>query len=277
MNGGKTVSNKNRITAVEDAHDIIYDLFILAITIYSLVVIVFLLVWPLTFATRTLLIRVDLLICLFLAIDFFIKLFRSPNWRGYLVRQGGWLDLLGSVPIIIGPLWTAVFRIARLPRLIRIIRNLRARGPQQIRQALRSNQPKGALLLTFLIGLVMIAVAGAVVLQVEGRSPEANIHTGGDAFWWAFVTITTVGYGDHVPVTSLGRLMAGILMTIGIGIFAVMSSFLASHFFMGGDEQAVESSIQDEIKELRQENAAMSARLEDMMHVLVQLQQNKDE
>ena len=91
------------------------------------------------------------------------------------------------------------------------------------------------------------------------------------------MTITTVGYGDHVPVTSLGRLMAGILMTIGIGIFAVLTSFLASLFFVAGDEQTAESSLQDEIKELREENAAVSARLEDMMHVLVQLQQNKDE
>ena len=169
-----------------------------------------------------------LLICIFLAIDFLINLYRFPDWRDYLIRQGGWLDLLGSVPIIVGPLWTAVFRLARLPRLIRIVRDLRARSPQQIRQALRSNRPKGALLLTFLIAIVMIAVAGAVVLQVEGRSPEANIHTGGDAFWWAFVTITTVGYGDMAPKTPLGQSIASMIMILGYSIIAIPTGIVTA-------------------------------------------------
>jgi voltage-gated potassium channel len=271
------VNDQDQKSAVETTHDIIYDLFILAITIYSLVVIVLLLVWPLTLATRTLLIRVDFLICIVLLIDFFINLFRSENWRGYFFRHGGWLDLLGSVPIIIGPPWTAVLRLARLPRLVRIVRVLRAKDPKQFRQELRSDPPKGALLFTLLIAIVMIAVAGGVILQVEGRSLEANIHTGGDAFWWAFVTITTVGYGDHFPITSIGRMMAVILMTIGVGIFAVMTSYLASIFLGRGDEQADISSIQGEIKQLRQENAAMSARQDEMMQMLVQWQQDMEE
>ena len=268
--------NQNKTMAAEATHSITYELFVLAITIYSLVVILLLLVWPLTTATRTLLIRVDLLICLIFLFDFLVSLYRSPNWRVYLIRQGGWLDLLGSVPVIIGPSWTAVLRLARIPRLIRILRVLRAKDPKQIRQELRSDRPQGALLFTFLIAVVMIAVASGIVLQVEGRSPTANIQTGGDAFWWAFVTITTVGYGDHVPVTALGRMMAGILMMIGIGIFAVLTSYLASILLEEDDEQEDDSSVRDEIKELRQENAAMSARLDDMMQMLVQWRNNED-
>jgi voltage-gated potassium channel len=278
MEGGQMgeripINNQNQTAAVEAAHDLFYNLFILAITIYSLVVIVLVLVWPLRLVTRMLLIRVDLLICIVLVIDFFINLYRAQNKRSYFFRQWGWLDLLGSVPIIVGLPWTAVLRLARLPQLVRIVRVLRAKSPKQIRQELNSNQPKGTLLLTLLIALVMIAVAGGVVLQVEGRSPEANIRTGGDAFWWAFVTITTVGYGDRFPVTGLGRMMAVLLMTIGIGVFAVMTGFLASIFIEGDDDP----SLQNDIVELRKENAAIRAQLEAVMQILSQSQQNGDE
>jgi len=277
MHEKTSTSNQNQITAVQASHAIVYDLFILAITIYSLVVIVSLFVLPLTPATRTLLIRVDLLICIFLLIDFIVNFYLSPNWKGYFIREGGWLDLLGSIPIIVGQPWASVLRLARLPRLVGIVRVLRNKNSKQIRQELHGDRPKGALLLTFFIAIVMIAVAGAVVLQVEGRSPEANIHTGGDAFWWAFVTITTVGYGDHFPTSVMGRMMAVILMVIGVGIFAVMTSFLASILLGRDDEQTDELAIRDEIAELRQENAAMRAKLDAMMQMLVQWRQNEDE
>ena len=56
----------------------------------------------------------------------------------------------------------------------------------------------------------------------------ANIKTGGDALWWAIVTITTVGYGDFYPITSLGRLTAVFVMVSGIGIIGALASILAS-------------------------------------------------
>jgi voltage-gated potassium channel len=116
----------------------------------------------------------------------------------------------------------------------------------------------------------MITVAGVTVLQIEGHSPQANIRTGADAFWWAFVTITTVGYGDLYPTSGPGRLMAMILMTIGVGIFAVLTSYLASFLFGANDEQQDVSSLQDELKALRQENAAMREQLDVVIMRLTQ-------
>ena len=66
------------------------------------------------------------------------------------------------------------------------------------------------------------------MIQFESRSPDANITTGGDALWWSFVTITTVGYGDQYPVTTLGRLVGVFVMFAGVGIIGSLASILAS-------------------------------------------------
>jgi voltage-gated potassium channel len=71
-------------------------------------------------------------------------------------------------------------------------------------------------------------VSSLLVLQFEGRSADANIVTGGDALWWGLVTITTVGYGDFYPVTSLGRIVGVAVMFAGVGIIGALASILAS-------------------------------------------------
>jgi len=65
------------------------------------------------------------------------------------------------------------------------------------------------------------------VYLAEHKHPGANITKLGDAFWWAVVTLATVGYGDYYPVTLVGRIMAVIMMLLGIGTFILFVSTLA--------------------------------------------------
>src|SRR6266852_92592 len=83
---------------------------------------------------------------------------------------------------------------------------------------------------TLVIALLLVFTISWSVLLAEQGAPNANIKTYHDAVWWAFVTITTVGYGDYYPVTTLGQSMAIILMFFGLGIIGVLSSFLATTF-----------------------------------------------
>ncbi|HCB48104.1 MAG TPA: hypothetical protein DEP47_00930 [Chloroflexi bacterium] len=76
--------------------------------------------------------------------------------------------------------------------------------------------------------------------------------------------MTTVGYGDYVPVTDLGRLLAIGLMTFGIGIFAVLTSFMASKFVMQKDDQ------EDAIAIVLRENAAIRAELAELKDLIRQ-------
>ncbi len=68
------------------------------------------------------------------------------------------------------------------------------------------------------------------MLYFEQNAPGANITTGGDALWWAFVSITTVGYGDKFPITPGGRLSAFFVLAAGVGLFGVLSGYLANFF-----------------------------------------------
>lgn len=80
-----------------------------------------------------------------------------------------------------------------------------------------------------IIAVLMIIFSSIAVLQVE-NDPNSNIKTAEDAIWWAYVTITTVGYGDKFPVTTEGRLIAALLMTVGVGLFGTFTAYLASWF-----------------------------------------------
>jgi voltage-gated potassium channel len=204
-----------------------YEIFILVLTVLSLVVMGALLL-PLDQATVDALLFWDNFICVIFLIDFVYELSGSHPRREYFLHNRGWLDLLGSIPSLGILRVTALLRLFRLSRLARVLRLLggQKRGAL-VRDVLR-NRSQYALFLTVLLAIIVMTVSSVLVLQFEGRSPDANIKTGGDALWWALVTITTVGYGDFFPVTTLGRFTAAFVMLSGVGIIGALASILAS-------------------------------------------------
>ena len=81
------------------------------------------------------------------------------------------------------------------------------------------------------------------MLGLEREVEHANIRTAGDALWWSLVTITTVGYGDHYPVTTPGRLVAAWLMIVGIGVMGTVTGVVASWIY--GERVARDRSRND--------------------------------
>lgn len=80
------------------------------------------------------------------------------------------------------------------------------------------------------VAAMLLLVAALGVLDAEQNAPGANITGFGDALWWAFVTISSVGYGDHYPVTATGRLVAIGLMFSGIALLGSVTATIASWF-----------------------------------------------
>ncbi|HKY74219.1 MAG TPA: ion channel [Patescibacteria group bacterium] len=63
---------------------------------------------------------------------------------------------------------------------------------------------------------------GVIVVSIESRSPDANIHTIEEGLWWAITTVTGVGYGDYVPVTTIGRTIGATLEIAGVVVFGLL-------------------------------------------------------
>jgi voltage-gated potassium channel len=208
-------------------HSNAYEIFILVLTVQSLIVMGLLLL-PLDAATLQALTFFDNIVCVIFLIDFTINLAQASPKRDYFITRRGWLDLLGSVPSFGFFRFTALLRLARLSRLARITRLLRGQNQRELVRDVVENRSQYALFITFLAAFLVLTFSSVLVLQFESRSPDANITTGGNALWWAFVTITTVGYGDFYPVTTLGRATAVFVMFAGVGIIGSLASILAS-------------------------------------------------
>jgi voltage-gated potassium channel len=143
-------------------------------------------------------------------IDFAARLCLAEERRGYALTH--WYD----VALILLPM----LRPLRLLRLLAFARILN-------RSAVGSLVGKVS---TYVAGAALMAlVLGAIaVLDAEQDSPGANITTFGDALWWSATTVTTVGYGDHFPVTVTGRLIAVALMLVGIACIGAITAGVAA-------------------------------------------------
>jgi voltage-gated potassium channel len=83
-----------------------------------------------------------------------------------------------------------------------------------------------AVVVTGFAGLVVLGSSTALWL-VEGERPDSTIRSLGDALWWSLTTLTTVGYGDHVPVTTTGRLIAAGVMVAGVAVIGAVAAIVA--------------------------------------------------
>jgi len=167
---------------------------------------------------------IDNFICIVFLYDFFYRFFKAPSKLEFM--KWGWIDFISSIPTF------DFLRYGRLIRIFRILRVLRAfRSVKYITAHVFKNRTKGTFATVSLIAVLMVIFGSIAILEVE-KDPNANIKSAEDAIWWAFVTITTVGYGDRYPVTTEGRIIAGFLMITGVGLFGTFTGFIAA-WFMG--------------------------------------------
>ena len=208
-------------------HGNVYNLFIIILTVLSLIILLFLML-PMSKRTTELLLVYDNLICVVFLFDFAYNLRHSTSKRSYFIQGRGWLDLLGSIPSLGVFRYSGLLRLARLSRLVRIGRLRRYKNKHVLVEDVLQNRGQYAVFITLMSALTVLFLCSVLVLQFESRSPQANITSGSDAIWWAIVTITTVGYGDYYPVTFAGRIIGVLVMFSGVGIIAALASVLTS-------------------------------------------------
>ena len=82
---------------------------------------------------------------------------------------------------------------------------------------------------------------------------EPQVKTFGDGIWWALVTITTVGYGDITPLTTLGRVVAGLLMLLGLGLIATITAIVSAKFIQNYVDGHTNDDVLEKLEELETE------------------------
>ncbi len=107
---------------------------------------------------------------------------------------------------------------------------------------------------TILAISLLITLSSSGVLYFEQMHPESNIRNFGDAIWWSFSTITTIGYGDHYPVSIGGRLITVLLMFAGISLFVTFTGLVSSSIMQmrNSSERRRELEILHRIKSLEE-------------------------
>ncbi len=224
-----------------------YQLFMLGLCVYVLAALAAQTLFTLDPETIAIFDVADVAVCIVFLLDFIHSLAIAPNrWR-YLVTWG-WLDLISSIPTLDVCRWG---RAARIFRVLRVLRALRA--ARLISTFVLERRAECAFWAAALIGILVTIFGSIAILQLE-VDEGANIQGASDALWWSFVTITTVGYGDRVPVTSAGRLLAALMMFTGIGLFGTFTAYVASTFLAPGETRQDRelAEIREEVKRLRE-------------------------
>jgi voltage-gated potassium channel len=206
----------------EELKNLNYELLLIGFSVLSVINLVLLVLSTDPVITNILEIIDGPLLVIFF-IDFLIRFVTAKSKRRYFFRQFGWADLASCIPF-------PAFNLLRTFRIVRAWRMISHIGPRNLARQIRDHRADAALSVIAFLIVVVLEFGGIFVIIAERRSPDANIKTASDAIWWAFVTITTVGYGDRYPVTNAGRIVGLAVMTTGVGLFGVLTGYLANAF-----------------------------------------------
>lgn len=172
-------------------------------------------------------------------IEYAVRVWCAPNRRGYMLSVYGIVDLLSLLPTYLSLLLpqTAPLLIIRLLRILRIFRVLRLlsllREANDLAGALSRSARKVFVFFTLMI--ILTTIFGCLLYVVEGA--EHGFDNIPKSIYWAIVTITTVGYGDIVPYTPLGKAIAAVGMLIGYAVIAVPTGIITAELTLSQQRQ----------------------------------------
>jgi len=168
--------------------------------------------------------------------EFFSKFYLAKDKFTYVKEN--WLDAL----VVLAPVFRSfkVFHLLRTPILL---------VSDEIIKFFKEH--KFNFLYIFISTLVLLLITADIVLFFEKADPTSNIKTFEDAVWWGFVTFSTLGYGDKVPVTFGGRIVAVLLMTLGFALFSIIvggtvSFFMRKSKMINGKSSIISAALDEE-------------------------------
>lgn len=180
---------------------------------------------------------IDNIILVIFTIDYFTRLFLAKDKVKFL--KSNIIDLISIIPLNFA---FQSIRILRLSKLLKFVKILRAvalifKFRNFIDRFLKTNK------FNYVIWITLFTLfSGAIGIHF---AEDISI---GNALWWSFVTITTVGYGDISPGTTIGRIIAGIIMIVGIGFLGMLTATIATFFLNRNYSTSFKNQTIEDIK-----------------------------
>lgn len=208
----------------------LFDIILLSIIVLSVVIVLLESVQDIKSDWGNWLVGLEWFFTGIFTIEYLARLWVVLNKRKYIFSFFGLVDLLSVLPTYLAIFFAGaqsllVIRSLRLLRIFRIFKLARFIGESQnLTLALKASRFKIIVFLTTVVTAVIIF--GTLIYLIEG--PEHGFTSIPLSIYWAIVTMTTVGYGDIAPQTTLGQTLASIIMIMGYGIIAVPTGIVSS-------------------------------------------------
>ncbi len=183
----------------------------------------------------------ELIFTILFTIEYILRVVLVGKPFKYIFSFMGIVDFISIAPtylsyFIAGPSYLLVIRTIRLLRIFRVLKLTRYLSEaQMLKKALVQSAAK----ITVFIGgvIVLVLIVGSIMYIVEG--PENGFTSIPYSMYWTIVTITTVGYGDIAPSTTLGQSIASVVMLIGYGIIAVPTGIVTAEIALAGSKKDI--------------------------------------
>ena len=160
-------------------------------------------------------------------IEYVLRLYAAEPRRSYALSWFGLIDLISIVPFYLGLTGVETFRVLRVFRMVRVLKLTRySRSLQRLFKAF--NMAKEELVLFVVVAVIVMYFSAVGIYMFENAAQPENFESVPHSFWWAIVTLTTVGYGDVYPVTVGGRIFTGFVLMTALGVVSMPSAIIAS-------------------------------------------------
>jgi voltage-gated potassium channel len=172
-------------------------------------------------------------ITLLFTIEYILRIVSIKKPKEYIFSYYGIIDFLATIPKYLslflgGTHALLVLRALRLLRVFRILKITRYIGESnKLAKALKSSRPK---IVVFLFAVLVISIILGTVMYLVEANAGSGFTSIPRSVYWTIVTLTTVGYGDITPLTTLGQFIASIVMILGYGIIAVPTGIVSAEY-----------------------------------------------
>jgi len=201
------------------------EYFVAGITLVSVIVIIYQYLEQPTGITLNIIYAFDLVVVIILTFDFYVRMKESKQGPKFILKHA--YEIPALVPLVVFGIFESESAINIALRSLRLIRLFRLIVLAS-RVTYILERTGNRLIYTVVFSSIAVSVGAIAIYIVEHNIEGTKITNIGDAFWWAIVTITTVGYGDMYPITIEGKVIAGFLMIVGIAILGVLISTLGA-------------------------------------------------